>query len=126
MVINLIKLNQKKNLTPKPLPPLPSPLLLLRGKRNNFFSWKGSKIQSSSPTLERGLERGQIVSHPTENEYNTPYPLTPLPASVGTIYRCKNKNNSKIGAMEITEPAAIKRQSKENVPARLATPKGSV
>jgi hypothetical protein len=42
------------------------------------------------------------------------------------MYFCKNKNNTNTGVIEITEPAATNRQSKENVPANLATPNGRV
>ncbi len=56
-----------------------------------------------------------------------PYPLTPLPAAVGTIKRCTNINKISTGAIEITEPAATNRQFNPNAPsANFATPKGSV
>jgi len=94
----------------------------------NFQNWYNVRnVRKSQPVRISMVIKVNRCLRPTLQMTNDFfYPLTPAAASVGTMYFCNTKNSPKTGMIEIIEPAATKRQSKENVPAKLATPKGKV
>ena len=85
-----------------------------------YFAVNSEEIETAIKENEEGYDdlMGKVL--------RINYPFTPILASVGMIYRCKNTNTINIGKIEIAEPAATKRQSSEKALARLAIPRGSV
>ena len=53
-------------------------------------------------------------------------PFTASPLALGRMYLCKPTNSTSTGRIEITEPAATRRQSREKLLASCWSPKGRV